>query len=184
MKIALVGKARSGKDTVADYLVENYGFKEYKFSKGIHDVVDLLRGGNTSKSKRRRELQEVGQSLRLALGEDIWINYTMRQILQDRHENVVISDCRQQNEADRLRKEGYFLVRVDADDDLRIKRMIAAGDNFTAEDLNHETEHIDFDVDEILDNNGTVLHLISQIEDIMAEYMWDEEELDDEGESL
>lgn len=176
MKIALVGKARSGKDTVTDYLVENYGFKEYKFSKGIHDVIHLVRGPATTKGKQRRELQAVGQGLREALGEDIWIDYTMRQILQDRHTDIVISDCRQKNEADRLRAEGYILVLVDAEEEVRIKRMIAAGDHFTKEDLNHATEHIDFETDEVLTNNGTVLDLYQQIEDLMLSY-----ELEDES---
>ena len=32
MKIAVCGRMRSGKDTLANRLVEEYGFKEFKFS--------------------------------------------------------------------------------------------------------------------------------------------------------
>lgn len=179
MKIALVGKARSGKDTVAEYLKDNYNFKEYKFSKGIHDVINLVRGMSDSKSKHRRELQGVGQELRSVLGQDIWVNYTLRQILHDRPDNIVISDCRQKNEADRLREEGYILVQVEAPDKVRIKRMIEAGDKFTKEDLTHETEMIDFAVDYELFNDSTIFDLYYQIEDMMVE-LFDEDLIEDE----
>lgn len=169
MRIALVGKARSGKDTVADYLKANHGFKEYKFSKGIHDVISLVKGPSDSKSKNRKELQDMGQLTRQALGEDVWVNYTFRQILQDCPENVVISDCRQENEAKRLKDEGYILVLVEAPEELRIKRMVQAGDKFTKDDLNHETENINFSVDYVITNDRTVFDVYSQVEDLLME---------------
>lgn len=166
MKIALVGKARSGKDTVADFLVGQYGFTEYKFSKGIRDVINLVRGEDAHKN--RRELQEVGQGLRRALGEDIWVNYTLTTISQDSH--VVISDCRQPNEAKRLRSEGYLLVGVESDEEVRVQRMLAAGDTFTREDLNHETEQISIECDRIINNNGSLEDLYKQVRELVANY--------------
>ena len=160
MKIALVGKARSGKDTVADYLVAHYGFTEYKFSKGIRDVINLVRGEDATKN--RRELQDVGQGLRRALGEDVWVNYTLATVKGDTP--VVISDCRQPNEAKRLREEGYLLIRVESDEEVRVQRMLAAGDTFTREDLNHETEQIGFECDSIIHNNGSLEELYAQVE--------------------
>lgn len=181
MKIALVGKARSGKDTVADYLKTNYGFTEYKFSKGIHDTINLIKGPSDSKSKKRRELQEVGQGLRGILGDDVWVNYTFRLILQEQPEHIVISDCRQENEANRLREEGYVLINVETPDEIRIKRMIESGDKFTKEDLNHETEQIDIVCDYTIHNDRTIFDVFTQIEDIMAEltYYLEEDPLEE-----
>lgn len=40
--ICMSGKAGSGKDTVADYLVEKYGFKRMAFADPLRDVVQLV----------------------------------------------------------------------------------------------------------------------------------------------
>lgn len=171
IKIGLIGKARSGKDTVADYLVSQYQFHEFKFSKGIHDVIQLVRGKDTQKAKQRRELQDVGQGIRRSLGEDSWVEYTMRDIqLQNKQdENLVISDVRQTNEGRYLAEHGYILIRVDTDEDVRIQRMVDNGDVFNLEDLNHETEQIDMDYHRLITNNGTLEELYQQIDGILRE---------------
>lgn len=171
LKIALVGKARSGKDTVADYLVDRYKYKEYKFSTGVRDVINLVRGED--KHKNRRELQLVGQGLRAFLGDDVWINYTFNAIEED--DNVVISDCRQDNEAEALRKQGYLLVKIECDDDVRVKRMLAAGDKFTSEDLKHETEQIDIECDVVLYNDGGLEDLYLQVDEFINKVTEDRE---------
>ena len=38
MIIGLIGNQRTGKDTVADYLVSNYNFKKYSFADPIKEV--------------------------------------------------------------------------------------------------------------------------------------------------
>lgn len=163
MKIALVGKARSGKDTVADYLVTKYGYTEYKFSKGVRDVINLVRGEDSHKN--RRELQQVGQGLRQFLGEDIWVNYTLSQVKEG--DRVVISDCRQSNEAERLLEEGYILIKVESDEAVRVQRMLAAGDKFTKEDLTHETEQIDLECTHTIYNNQSLEELYAQVDEIL-----------------
>ena len=40
--ILLCGKKRSGKDTIAEYLVENYNFKHYKITQKLKDCVKVL----------------------------------------------------------------------------------------------------------------------------------------------
>lgn len=163
MKIAIVGKARSGKDTVADYLVTKYGYTEYKFSKGVRDVINLVRGEDSHKN--RRELQQVGQGLRQALGSDIWVNYTLAMIKDT--SRVVISDCRQSNEAERLLSEGYVLIKVESDEAVRVQRMLAAGDKFTKEDLTHETEQIGIDCTVTIYNNQSLEELYAQVDEIL-----------------
>ena len=39
MKIALIGKSGSGKDTVSNILVSNYGFKKINFSDDIYKIA-------------------------------------------------------------------------------------------------------------------------------------------------
>lgn len=71
--IGLAGRARSGKDTVANYLVEHYGFKQFSYAQHLKDVAETA-GWNGQKDIRGRILlQELGDVLR-RYDESIFIN--------------------------------------------------------------------------------------------------------------
>ncbi|MDC3413922.1 AAA family ATPase [Terrihalobacillus insolitus] len=166
IKIALTGKMRSGKDTVADYLVDKYEFTPFRFSEGIWATIRLLYPqAAASKEKPRRLLQEIGQKLRM-VDENIWVNYMFNEIERLGASLIVVTDLRQPNEYQALRENGFFIVRVKADEGVRLNRIMSENDNFTINDLHHETEmHLDsFKVDYELDNNGTLEDLHNQIE--------------------
>ena len=44
MIIAVIGKKRSGKDTLANYLVKNYNFKKYGFGDPVKEICKLMFG--------------------------------------------------------------------------------------------------------------------------------------------
>jgi hypothetical protein len=182
IKLALVGKLRAGKDTAAQYLTLFYDFHPFAFADPLKRYLHEIFPHVPREPKPRRLLQLFGQKMR-EIDPDVWINLTMRQIddylrlhpcecggsaLKPR---VVVTDCRQQNEYDRLRAEGFVFVRINADDELRIRRALEAGDKFTAEDLAHETELLadQFEVDYEVNNNGTTSELYEQIDAIMNE---------------
>lgn len=164
LRIGLTGKMRSGKDTVGDFLKKEYGFKTFAFADGIKFVCGSLGLEPDNTGKPRALYQEVGQDLR-KYAPNVWVDYTFREISQQcsNQDNVVITDVRQPNEVEALRAAGFIIVKIQADDATRIKRMEAAGDNYNPDDLNHETElAVDtLDVDFTLDNNGTVKELYS-----------------------
>ncbi|QDX93615.1 hypothetical protein EEL30_15715 [Brevibacillus laterosporus] len=174
IKLALCGKMRSGKDTVAGYLVEHYDFVPFAFGDGIKRVcLELFPEQFANGKKPRALLQGVGQAMR-AFDPDVWVNRTLREIRQLTYSpsfDVLISDLRQPSEYARLRSEGFVIIRVNASEAIRRQRMINAGDTFTDADLDHETEqHVDtFAVDYELDNNGSVLDLYEQIDVMMRE---------------
>ena len=60
MRIALTGKMRSGKDTVADYLVEYHNFHRFAFADGIRKVCALAFPTATVHGKPRKLYQGVG----------------------------------------------------------------------------------------------------------------------------
>ena len=180
IKLCLIGKLRSGKSTAADYLTLFYDFQPFAFADPLKRYLHEIFPHVPREPKPRRLLQLFGQKMR-EIDPDVWVNLTMRRIDEYLRLNpcecgrsvlkprVVVTDCRQQNEYDRLRAEGFVFVRINADDELRIRRALEVGDDFTAEDLAHETELLidSFDVDYEIDNNGTTSELYAQIDAIM-----------------
>jgi len=180
LKLALTGRMRSGKDSVADYLARQYGFARFAFGDGIRKVCRELFPDQMAQARKPRALlQGVGQAMR-TFDEDVWVRQTLDRINEEQRfrtrsllapKDVVITDLRQPNEYARLRAEGFVIIRVNADNGTRYLRMIDAGDAFTAADLEHETErHIDsFAVDYEIDNNGSLAELYAKVDEIMAD---------------
>lgn len=154
MKIALFGKIRSGKDTVGKILIEEHGFKRFAFGDGIGAIIQEYFPEAWAGGKPRKHYQHIGQQLRV-LNPNVWINYMLHNIDKETcrkrqqwaigkedspHLNVVVTDGRQINEAERLKEEGFLIVRVVCPEEIRIERMKALGDLFKPEDLKHETE--------------------------------------------
>ena len=164
LKIALVGKMRSGKDTVGEQLINLYGFRRYAFGDGIKEIVETYFPLAWVDGKPRRHFQHIGQSLR-ELDEDVWVNYCLDKVSDNTYDNIVITDARQENEVKALREAGFIIVKVICDEAIRIERMRANNDNFNLEDLQHETElYVDDVVADIeLRNEGTLEELKERV---------------------
>lgn len=173
IKVAICGKIRSGKDTLAGFFIDE-GLTECKFATGIDEIIDKYFPTAKAQGKPRRHYQHIGQQLRV-LDNDVWINYTLGHIdMLERFypsthaAGFVISDMRQPNEAKRVKENGFVIIKVVADDKERLARMKALGDQFTAADLNHETEQgVDnIEADIIVYNNGSKKDLYLQFLEI------------------
>jgi dephospho-CoA kinase len=177
IKIALTGKLRSGKDTVANHLYIRHSFNRVAFGdalkKNAHAVFPWIYEWN----KPRALYQQFGQLMR-EIDPEVWIKHAERAVQGaiDFRVNtgaeqigVVITDLRQPNEYEWARANGFTIIRITAPDEDRIARAIAAGDDFSVHNLTHETElAIDgFAVDAEVINDGTVDELKAQIDEIM-----------------
>ena len=182
-KIMLVGKLRAGKDAVAGYLVEKYGFTRFAFGDALkrkaHDVFMfsdfLFREG-----KPRALYQQFGEYCR-KIDPLVWVRYVDAQVyIAERTPStrgIVVSDGRQPHEIDWARKNGFKIVRVTAPDHLRVERARQAGDVFSEEDLRHDTEQwVDrFVVDYEVNNNGDIRDLERKIDEMMTKLLSDKE---------
>lgn len=136
--VGLIGKKRSGKDTLAATLVEEFGFQRFAFADPLKDAVSRLpipvydtlterpryrclkdvlseHGWEGAKEIRavRRLLQEYGVAIR-EIQEDFWVRATLDRAVQHTHETgpSVITDVRFPNEADEVRDAGGMIVRI------------------------------------------------------------------------
>jgi hypothetical protein len=143
MLLGLCGLMGSGKSTVASYLVSEYHFIELSFAGLLKDVVSLLFDwprdvleGDTPESREWRNTVDEWWSQRLSIDHltprmmlqrfgtdlvrqkfhpDFWVIALERKIvrLMKTHTNIVISDCRFENEVDLLHQLGGLVVRVE-----------------------------------------------------------------------
>lgn len=182
VKVGITGGIRSGKDTVAEYIVDviklHYTDTTHSilgFADGITDLIemfmpDLLEGG-----KPRKAYQEIGQTLR-KFDPDVWVNYALNTIEMTEQvypgAHIIVKDVRQPNEAEALRDQGFVIVKVLANEDERIRRAKAQNDVFDLEDLQHETEKAIDEItpDAIIYNEGTLEDLYYTVEDFILNY--------------
>lgn len=139
MIIGICGFIGSGKDTVADYLVNFHEFRRESFASTLKDAVAAVFGwdrtlleGRTKEAREWREqidpwwaarldmptltprwvLQYWGTEVcRKAFHDDIWIA-SLENKLRNSRDNVVISDCRFPNEIQSIRDAGGQIVWV------------------------------------------------------------------------
>ena len=139
MIIGLCGFIGSGKDTVADYLVNFHEFRRESFASTLKDAVAAVFGwdrtmleGRTKEAREWREqvdpwwaakldmptltprwvLQYWGTEVcRKAFHDDIWIA-SLENKLRNSRDNIVISDCRFPNEIESLKRAGGNIVWV------------------------------------------------------------------------
>lgn len=133
--IGLNGFARSGKDTVADYLVANYGFVKLAFATPMREALYRLdpkitvadipgvplstavdgMGWENVKAESpdiRGLMQRIGTEVgRQMFGENIWVDLAMKEVAK--HPRVVLSDCRFPNEAEAIKQAGGEIWRVE-----------------------------------------------------------------------
>jgi len=178
IKLALCGKLRSGKSLVAGYLSLMHDFQPFAFGDALKNSFHRAFPQIPRQPKPRAYYQAFGQWARATIDENVWIDATMRKVDEYLAHNqcnaplrVLIEDVRQQNEYDRLKREGFVFVRITAPDELRLERARKVGDDFTEADLAHETETFvdSFEVDYEVANDGTVDELCAKIDRILAE---------------
>jgi hypothetical protein len=140
MIIGVCGFIGSGKDTIADYLVNVHGFRRESFANTLKDAVAAVFGwdrvmleGRTKEAREWREqvdpwwaerlnmpnltprwvLQYWGTEVcRRSFHDDIWIASVENKLRRSR-DAIVISDCRFPNEIASIKNAGGIIVCVE-----------------------------------------------------------------------
>lgn len=138
MLLAVCGFKGSGKDWVCSFFAKYHGFKIYKFSKPIKDIIktmfpvtdDILEGRNQTERIKKEEKSEVireilkkdfscrdlmliiGEDMKKSFGKDIWVNMLDYQLKIEKPEKAIISDLRLREEYEWLRRNNGKIIRV------------------------------------------------------------------------
>lgn len=182
MIIFLMGKQRSGKDTVADYLSQEYGFTKLALADGVYEIAhDFFK----MKEKDRELLINIGQKMR-EIDPDVWIKRVWSYIERIRSwkklvaldslkqgsshrvlsPRFVIPDVRLPNEWEFFQDRGGVAMEVKASKSVREKRS-----GYDPEFENHYTENAlrEYGTTCYVINEGTLKDLFRQVDARMLE---------------
>ncbi len=131
MKIAISGRMKSGKTTLAKALdKELYGHHITSFARPIREALKAL--GITKEQHPdlyRAGAQYIGTDLIRAHDPDWWVNYMDRKVRTDSgiYHGFIIDDMRFENEYDWCKANGFILVRLDISEQMQYNRRAEEG---------------------------------------------------------
>lgn len=167
--IGLTGRARSGKDTVAEELVLKYEIAHYWFSKPMKDAAKIIFNWTDAHvygelkdivDKKfgvspRHALQTIGTDWgREMINDKIWLIAAENAIKLETR--LVISDVRFDNEAEFIQSHGGVIVRINRPD-LKEVQLHKSEDGVSDEYIDHE-----------IDNDGTLTDLYHKVDQLMS----------------
>lgn len=146
-RIALSGVAGSGKSTLATHLCDNHSYKELYFADPLKRlVIDIFQIDTRyvyDPEWKEREIPELGVSARQLLqtigtelfrvslkehlpnlkleGGSVWIHSLVKRLQRlDPDQNVVVSDCRFDDEYEALKKQNFTVYRINRPDIVKV----------------------------------------------------------------
>ena len=175
--IGLIGTIGAGKDTVSDYIRDNYKFNVITMGDLVREVakergVEANRDNLTAIQKEHVE----------RFGGDYWIKKVVERVKKNRWEKVIINGIRRPVDAEVAKKSfgnDIVLVLVDADVQVRFSRLQRrgrVGDPKTMEEFGHqeqsEFEKFDFKntlkhVEKTIHNNTSLENLRKSTDDLL-----------------
>lgn len=189
MIIGLIGKKQSGKDTIADYLVNRFKFTKLAFADPIKDICKTMFGftnnqlyGNAKETLDetfnilpRDAMKFIGMEFRENMHKlipnihgDIWSFVMQQKINKLRQDNpncnIVITDVRFQNE--------YHMLATQFADDVTFWKV-------TRDNINNSDSHIsesfvdDFVTNKTFVNNETINDLYRNVCSVMMDLLED-----------
>lgn len=133
--IGIVGLKRTGKDTMADYLIKNYGYNKVAFADPIKDILNILFGWDkelleSNMKDEKCELDVIPRDMMKWIGTDIfqyeiykkfpnlkikkntiWVEAIKNKIKDI--DKTVISDVRFLHEVEFIKENNGILVYID-----------------------------------------------------------------------
>jgi hypothetical protein len=192
MIIGICGFQSCGKDTVAKYLIDKYGFKKLSFACILKDIISIMFDwprdkleGITNEDRIWREqidpwwadvfnipnltpryvMQFIGTDLfRKHFHPDFWVKVFERQLTK--YSRVVVTDCRYENEINLLKNHGGLIIQLYRNMPkwfYDYKNKKIKSNEFNNLHIS-ETSWIDCNYDIIIKNNSTIDELYKELD--------------------
>ncbi len=168
MKIALMGYARAGKDTIASIMIEKLAGQTTRLAFGdqlknlFHDIFDI-----PANPKPREGYEKFGQTLR-EIDQMVWIKQLEKDMKYHQSmgvQNFIITDVRQPNEAMWCKDNGFIVIFVSSKESFRKERSV----NDSVFIPVNESEKLIFSIDRdySIDNNYSLEVLKTHIDKLL-----------------
>jgi hypothetical protein len=170
--IAICGYKRCGKDTLSDYICKKYGHQKVKIAGKLKEIVKIVFGFSEEQVESdlkeeidsrwgitpRQAMQFIGtemfqykiQELLPDIQRKLWIKSVISSINDD--SKIVISDLRFLHEYIELKNKGFFVIKIEKDD------------NEIIDTHKSETEFLSIPSDITLKNNNTLKEFFTEFE--------------------
>lgn len=115
IKLAFGHKARSGKDSSAEYVNRRFGTISYRFASPVYDIaLNIQKYLGKTQIKDPGLLQWVGTGLRDHYGNNIWVQKLINNCIMINLESpgVTVPDMRFKNELEALKANGFTTVKM------------------------------------------------------------------------
>lgn len=177
--LGLMGKIGSGKDTVADFLVNDKEFTVVGFGDATREVAEE-RGIEMT----RENLLEIQKEHVEKHGIDFWAKKVAEIIKERGLKKAIVNGVRRPTDATTLKKEfgdDFHLILVETDSKIRYERMVRRGrvgdpEEYEAFEKQEKAEIEAFGLDETFEmaeititNNTTLEDLYEKTEEIISE---------------
>jgi hypothetical protein len=180
MILGLSGRARVGKNAVADYLTNEYKFKQTAFAETLKKACGCIFGltekqlyGDDKeivdcfwKDTPRNILQKVGTDcLRKGYREEVWVKSLERQVKRLAPADIAITDVRFINESEAVKEWGGLVIRI-----LRDNAPAIATDSHVSETSLDNYQMWDYTIR----NDGTLEDLYKKVDEMLRFFNFDQ----------
>ncbi len=176
--LGLVGTPGSGKSAVTDYIIQNYGGSQFRFSDYLSHVLQKM---NITKS--RENMIKLSVILRKEFGEDLFSHAVASDAIRSEDSLVLVDGIRRPEDLTAFRPLPNFkLIAVNADANIRYERMRHRGEKVGESNMTREefetTEKAPTEItipeamtyaDFVVMNDGGLEELHARIDEIMKE---------------
>lgn len=169
LRIALIGGARTGKDTIATYLRSKATFKRLAFGDAMKRRLYATFTDLPKEPKPRKAMIQFAQACR-EIDPDVWVKHLeqeLRVLEAMKYQNFVITDVRQANEIKFCRDNGFIIVKVEAPQEVQVERASAGGEDLDTNNVLDAYALTIKDYDYKIINDGSLLDLYNKIDNLL-----------------
>jgi dephospho-CoA kinase len=175
MILGLTGEKLSGKDTVAEFLVQKHKAAHIRHSQILDEILQNL----DLPVSRRNEI-DLGMGLRQVFGNGVLGRALRKRVTDTKNELIVINGIRFQDELQNARELGAKIIYITAPEDVRYQRFLKRQEKTDDATQNldqfrlQEQEPTEIGIPSLgaqadiqIDNIGTIEQLYQKVEKIL-----------------